>query len=110
MDNIELSKKLRWISAKDSSTFRRTICKMAAQRIDKQAAGLAETKALLATAVSELKETDVNCAYCAHKQPPAPCAEDDEHYDCNSCKHDCYCKDCKDNNKWEYEKLKEFRR
>lgn len=50
MDNIELSKKLRWISAKDSSAFRRTICKMAAQRIDKQAAELAETKALLATA------------------------------------------------------------
>lgn len=103
MDNIELSKKLRWIGAKDSSTFRRTICKMAAQRIDKLAAELEKTKALLAVAVADLKEADANCAYCAHKSPPAPCAEDEEHYTCEDCTHDCYCKDCVDNSKWEHQ-------
>lgn len=106
MDNVELIKKLRWIVQKDSSTFRRTICKMAAQRIDKLAAELDQTKALLATAVEDLQKTDVVCCYCAHREPPAPCAEDDDHYECEQCPHDCYCKDCFDNSKWEWQGLK----
>lgn len=106
MDNVELSKRLRDLS-KEGSTYRRTICKMAAQKIDKLEAELEKTKALLSQAVADLKDADVNCAYCAHKQPPAPCAENEEHYTCEECHHDCYCKDCDDNSKWEYQKIKE---
>ena len=101
MDHIELSKRLRDLSKK-GSTYRRTICKMAAQKIDNLAAELEGTKALLAQALADLKEADVNCAYCAHKWPPAPCAHDEEYYTCDQCPHECYCKDCDDNDKWRW--------
>lgn len=107
MENAELSKKLRDISRKSVGTYRKVICKMAAQRIDKLAAELERTKTLLAEAVAELQEADVNCRYCSYKQPPAPCSQDDEHYTCEDCHHDCYCKDCEDNSKWEWHKNKE---
>lgn len=103
MENVELSKKLREIS-RSGSTFRRMICKMAAQRIDKLAVELEQTKALLAAALADLRKADMDCAFCAHKSPPAPCAEEDEHYECEQCPHECYCKDCFDNSKWEYHK------
>ncbi len=103
MDHIELSKRLRDLSAKSKSTYRRTICKMAAQQIDKQAAELEETKALLNQALLDLKEADVNCAYCSHKSPPAPCNNGDQEIWCDDCHHDCYCKDCDDNSKWEWD-------
>lgn len=106
MDNMELSKRLRQLSKK-GSTYRRAICKMAAQKIDKQAAELEKLLALFDQVLADLKEADVNCAFCAHKWPPAPCAEDDEHYTCEDCHHDCYCKDCVDNSKWEHQIIKE---
>ena len=71
MDHIELSKRLRDLS-KNGSSYRRTICKMAARKIDGMAAELEATKALLAQAVADLKEADVNCVCCVYKQPPAP--------------------------------------
>lgn len=101
MDYVELSKHLRNISAKSSSTFLQTICKMAAQKIDKMAAELEQTKVQLAGTLEDLKKVDMDCSFCSHNQTPAPCAEDDEHYTCEDCTHDCYCKDCDNNSKWE---------
>lgn len=101
MDHMELSKRLRDLSKK-GSTYRRTICKMAAQKIDNLAAELEKTKALLANAVADLKQADVDCTYCAHKLPLAPCADDEEQLFCEDCPHECYCKDCEDNSKWEW--------
>lgn len=77
------------------------------KRMDKLTAELEKTKALLTAAVAELQSADVNCTYCSHKHPPAPCSQDDEHYTCEDCPYDCYCKDCKDNSKWEWHKNKE---
>ena len=102
MDHVELSKHLRNISAKSSSTFLRTICKMAAQKIDKMAAELEQTKVQLAGALEDLKKVDMDCSFCSHNQTPAPCAKDDAHYTCDVCPKDCYCKDCKNNSKWEW--------
>lgn len=108
MENAELCKKLRWIEEKDSSTFRRSICKMAAQRIDKLAAELDQTKAQLAVAVEDLRDVDINCSKCGHKEPVAACLNDEEDYPfCKGCPHDCYCKDCLDNSKWEWQGLEQ---
>ncbi len=103
MESKELCKNLRRISNKNGSPFIKKMCKMGAQRIDKLSAELEKTKALLAAAVADLKEADVNCTYCSHKQPPAPCSQDDEHYTCEDCPHDCYCRDCDNNGKWEWQ-------
>lgn len=102
MDHIELSKRLRDLGTKGSS-YRRTICKMAAQKIDGMAAELEATKALLAKAVADLKQAVVDCRYCVHKNPPAPCNNDENETWCDDCPHDCYCKDCYGNSKYEYE-------
>ncbi|MBE6943825.1 MAG: hypothetical protein E7453_06140 [Ruminococcaceae bacterium] len=75
---------------------------MAARKIEQLTEELEKTKALLASVVEDLQEADVNCSYCFYKEPPAPCAEDDQHYICENCPHDCYCKDCVDNSKWAY--------
>ena len=106
MDHVELSKRLRDLSKKGSS-YRRTICKMAARKIEDMAVELEKTKSLLNQALLDLKEADVNCIYCGHKSPPAPCNDDDQEIWCDDCCYDCYCKDCEDNSKWEYQKLKE---
>lgn len=108
MDNVELVKKLREIS-RSGSTFRRMICKMAAQQIEKQAAELDQTKALLAAAVADLRKADDVCCYCEHREPPAPCFEDGKIYECEKCPRECYCKDCIDNSKWEYYGLRKER-
>ena len=110
MENTELSKKLRELSCKSAGTYRKMICRMAAQRIGKLSAELEKTKALLVEAVADLRETDVNCTYCGYKHPPAPCSQDDEHYTCEDCHHDCHCKDCTDNSKWVWHKNKEERK
>lgn len=111
MDHAELSKHLRNISAKSSSTFLRTICKMAAQKIGKLAAELEETKALLAAAVADLKRADIDCLKCVHKSPAAPCNSDENEAWCDDCPRECYCKDCFNNSKWEWEgKPKEVNR
>lgn len=108
MDHIELSKRLRDLS-KNGSSYRRTICKMAAQKIDGMAAELEATKALLAKAVADLKQADIDCQKCIHKVPVAPCNNDEEETWCDDCPHECYCKDCYDNSKYEYEGMtKEF--
>lgn len=102
MDHIELSKRLRDLS-KDGSSYKRTICKMAAQKIDKLASELEATKALLAQAVA-----DLDCKYCEYNKEPAACTNDEQEYPfCKGCRHDCPCKDCDDNSKWEYLKTKE---
>ena len=67
MENTELSKKLRELSRKSAGTYRKMICRMAAQRIGKLSAELEKNKALLAVAVADLREADVNCTYCSHK-------------------------------------------
>lgn len=105
MENSKLITKLREMSWGSCSAYKKTILKMAAQRITKLEAELKETKDLLAGAVAALQKTDLTCDYCSHAYPPAPCGEDDEHYTCDNCTHDCYCKDCRDNSKWEYNKL-----
>ena len=102
MDHIEISKHLRALSKK-GSTYRRTICRMAAQTIDKMAAELEETKALLAQALADLQRADVDCLKCLHKAPAAPCNDDEQETWCDDCPHDCYCKDCFNNSEWEWE-------
>ena len=95
MDNVELVKKLREIS-RSGSTFRRMICKMAAQHIERQ-------DALLAAVLADLRKADVDCSFCVNKETPVPCAEDEEDYPmCKGCPYECNCKECFDNSKWEY--------
>ena len=94
MENVELVKKLRELS-RSGSTFRRMICKVAAQQIEK-------LSAQLAAAMEDLRQADDVCCYCAHREPPAPCFEDGEIYECEKCPRECYCKDCIDNSKWEW--------
>lgn len=107
MDHIELSKRLRDLSKKGSS-YRRTICKMAARKIDSMAAELERTKAQLAQALEDLKQADLDCKYCENNKEPAACTNDEQEYPfCKECPHDCPCKDCDDNSKWKYQKLKE---
>lgn len=105
MENSKLITKLREMSWGSCSTYKKTILKMAAQRITKLEAELKETKNLLADTVAALQKHDFQCEYCIHKDPPAPCGEDDERYTCDNCTHDCYCKDCRDNSKWEYSRM-----
>ena len=102
MNHVELSKHLRNLS-KNGSSYRQTICKMAAQKIDKMAVELEETKALLNRALEDLKQADIDCLKCIHKSPAAPCNSDEEETWCDDCPHDCYCKDCYNNSKWEWE-------
>ena len=102
MDHIELSKRLRDLS-KNGSSYRQTICKMAARKIDGMAAELKAAKALLAQAVADLKEADLDCKYCENNKEPAECVNDEQEYPfCKGCRHDCPCKDCDDNGKWRW--------
>lgn len=95
MDNVELCKKLRELS-RSGSSFKRMICKMAAQRIQ-------DLSAQLAAAVEDLRQADVDCNFCANKETPTPCAEDEEDYPmCKGCPYECNCKECFDNSKWEW--------
>lgn len=105
MNDVELSKKLREISRSTASVYNKQIFKQAAQRIDKLSEELERTKDLLAAAVADLRKADDVCCYCAHREPPAPCFEDSEIYECEKCPRECYCKDCIDNSKWEYHGL-----
>lgn len=77
------------------------------RKIDGMAAELEATKALLTQAVADLKEADIDCLKCVHKAPAAPCNSDENEVWCDDCPHDCYCKDCCNNSKWEYQKFKE---
>lgn len=95
MESKELCKKLREL-ARSGSPFRRIICKMAAQRIERQ-------DALLAAVLADLRKADVDCSFCVNKETPVPCAEDEEDYPmCKGCPYECNCKECFDNSKWEY--------
>lgn len=106
MENSKLITKLREMSWGSCSTYKKTVLKMAAQRITKLEAELKETKDLFAVAVAALQKHDLHCEYCVHKDPPAPCGEDDEYYTCDTCSHECFCKDCTNNSKWEYSEFR----
>lgn len=97
MDNKMLISKLREISrSKSTSTFKRMLFKMAAQRIEK-------LETLSARLVADLKEVDTDCRKCLHNKTPAPCVDSDEEVFCNDCPYGCECKDCYDNSKYEYD-------
>lgn len=97
MDNIQLKLKLRELSrSKSSSTFKRMLFKMAAQRIENQ-------EKLIARLVADIRELDVDCRKCVNKKHPAPCMDSDEEIHCDNCSYSCACKDCYDNSKYEYD-------
>ena len=51
-------------------------------------------------AVAELKRLDLECSACIHNKEPALCV--DTNVFCDDCEHDCLCKDCHENSKWEW--------
>lgn len=68
---------------------------------------LEQTKALLAEAVKQVKELDIECKYCDHRWQPVPCAETDDFFTCEECSYDCYCKECRNNSKWQWSGIKQ---
>lgn len=110
MDNKELVQKLRDLArGKGTSIYKRTIFKMAAQKIEQMesqmmalACYLEDAQMRYASAVADLKDADIDCVKCLHKTPPAPCNSDENEVYCDDCPYECVCKDCIDNSKWEY--------
>ena len=51
-------------------------------------------------AVAELNRLDIDCEVCIHNKKAFPC--ENTNVLCGDCEHDCYCKDCRENSKWEW--------
>ena len=66
--------------------------------------GLKDQLALMAEdlheALEALRKEDLNCRYCMHANPDAPC--DTANCDCSVCNENCPCKTCRDNSNWKW--------
>ena len=57
------------------------------------------------TLLKQLEIADCSCQFCKGTDPNSPCAE--ANLDCDICNSGCRCKDCRENDKWEWKGVDE---
>lgn len=57
------------------------------------------------TLLKQLEIADCYCQFCKGTDPNSPCAE--ANLDCDICNSGCRCKDCRENDKWEWKGVDE---
>lgn len=97
MERVELVRRLRFLKVKSHDG--NEIVRQAAGEIEKLEHELGQVSSKLDLALSQLQRAAA-CDDCLHLAVLNACESDEL---CHKCSAWCYCKDCKDGSKWEWQ-------